>query len=112
MEREPPQQQAQPDLAEAEGVLRQAADVPIPEENDDFVLAAEAKGTKELNSKIFSKEEHRALDGSDGKELAAWRDKEAFEELSKKEMAEVLKEKRDRVIPGRARAVRTNKSVL
>ncbi len=66
--------------------------MPIPEENDALVLASKAKegrGAKELKPRLVSKEERQAFEGSDAKELSAWQNKDAFEELGEKETAKV-----------------------
>ena len=63
-----------------------------------------------MNAKKFDESEWNEFHTSDAKELASWKDKNAFVELSEKETDKVMSERRDRVLPGRARALRTNKA--
>ena len=65
-----------------------AEDVPIPEDNEVLMLRAKAKegkGAKELSPKTIDKKERKAFGQGDAKDLAAWRDKEAYEELTDEE---------------------------
>ncbi len=67
-----------------------AADIPTPEENDVLLVKAKAKegkGSKELRPKDFDNQERQSFDPSDAKELQAWKDAAAYEELSEKEIA-------------------------
>ena len=91
----------------------EAEHVPVPEDNDVLTLQAKAKEgkrAKELNAKTFNADERRAFDASDNKELNAWYEKEAYEELTEQETAKIVRNSPGRIIPGRARVVRTNKS--
>ncbi len=90
-----------------------AEDVPIPDGNEVLVLKAKAKegkGAKEWSPKTFDNKECKAFDQSDATVLAAWRDREAYEEVTEQETTKLVHEKPGRIIPGRARVVRTNKS--
>ena len=80
---------------------------------DVFLLVAKAeegRGAKELNARAFSAQEKAMYDEADAKERKSWREKEAFEQLTEAETQRVLKDKKARVMPGRARVVRTNKA--
>ena len=128
-EREPDQEPGRPPSvpatpaaapqAEPAQVPVEARDVPVPEDDDDLMedlpdtnlLIAKnttaGRGTRELNPKRFDVKEREAFRQADLKQLQTWKDKQAITVIPENRVKEIP---RDRILPGRARVVRTNKA--
>ncbi len=109
--------------------VARAASIPVPEEPtmmdvdgdgdiemeaappDVNVLAAKnqisGRGTRELNPKHFDASERKAFAQADRKQLKVWKEKKAITVIPESEVKKIPK---DRILPGRARMVRTNKA--
>ena len=91
-----------------------AHEVPVTREDDAELQAnvlepmntKAGRGTRELNPRKFSPEERAAFDKADEKQLKTWLDKEAIEVVHPNEVPKIP---RERILPGRARLVRTMK---
>ena len=64
------------------------------------------RGTRELNPRQFDAAERREFDKADLKQLTTWKEKDAIEIIVESKVKSVPF---DRILPGRARVVRTNK---
>ena len=91
-----------------------AHEVPVPRD-DDMDLQANVlepmntkagRGTRELNPRKFNSEERAAFDKADEKQLKTWLDKDAIDIIHPNNVPKV---RRERILPGRARIVRTLK---
>lgn len=65
------------------------------------------RGTRELDPRYFDENERKAFEEADRKQYQTWLDKGAITVIPASKVSEVAK---DRILPGRARVVRTNKA--
>ena len=106
---------------ELQQLLQQAAATTVPGDDMDIDSAVvhevyelisknkEGRGSKELNAKKFDEAERKRYEASDRKELGAWKEKDTMVQLPREDSDKVAKQCPGRIIPGRARVVRTSK---